>query len=118
LLKFTEEGELPGLPFFSISKAVAEGREGVRQVYLWYKEYYFYIQLVQFRLRKERGLDRAVFDRIPEWREVEQMRINPLYQQPDYTQMCSDLQRGLLGPKRGLERLGMTDLLTTTVLGT
>jgi hypothetical protein len=118
LFKLTEKGELPGLPFYSISRAIAEGREGARQVHLWYKEYYIYIQLVQFRLRQERGLERAIFDRIPQWREVEQLRVNPLCLHPDYYQVCSDLQKGLLGPKLGLERMGWTEIQAARVLGT
>jgi hypothetical protein len=87
-------------------------------VHLWYKEDYIYIQLVQFRLRQERGLERAVFDRIPKWKEVELMRVNPLCLHPDYYQMCSDLQKRLMGPRLRLERMGLAEIQAAHVLGT
>jgi hypothetical protein len=105
LFKLTADGPREGFPSFFLDRAIVEGREGTGQVLRWYREYHVYIELVQFQFRLHQGQSKAVFDRLPSWREVEELGLNPLRLHPDYFQTYEGISRGWLEPVMGLQRL-------------
>jgi hypothetical protein len=105
LFKLTEDGALPGFPLFQINKGTFEGGEEARQVCRWYREYQLYIELVQFQFRLYPGQSRAVFDRVPTWKTVEELGLSPMRLHLEYYQLHSGITRGLLGPVMGLQPL-------------
>jgi hypothetical protein len=105
LFKLTEDGALPGFPLFYINKGTFEGGEEARQVCRWYKEYQVYIELVQFQFRLYPRQSRAVFDRVPSWKRVEELGLSPMRLHLEYYQIHSGIARGLLGPVMGLQPL-------------